>query len=268
LVRLIRKSPAPNPAALDALFGIVQDSAAGSEVRRKAARKIAEYLLPKTGRKEKALPDEYGFSIKPSLAISYRDIALEMRALRALMSDPRNRPAPAREEMFKKLQARSAAIRARLEAPSPMRYGVREATKDHVRVLHFYSLRDNGIALTEAQNAEDALAKVRMDMHSNGPEEVERRRRQTLEDAKRIFRNLHAEPLSRKQKIELLRRIYPELSSDLSQIGDNEFTFPDHPFPAEQPPEAPPISPAGPSDGPATDQIQSAGPAKIGQDSL
>jgi hypothetical protein len=252
-----------NPQALEALFGIVQDPAAGPKARRKAAWKIAEFLLPKTAKKEKALTDEYGFRIKPSLAIRYRDIELELRALKY---DWKSRDVPAMVEKRKKLQARSAAIRARLEAPSATRYGFREQAKDHVRVLHFYSLRDNGVVLTEAQNAEDALAKVRMDLYSNGPETMARRRREELGSAKRMSRMLRSEPGSHEGKVAFLRQVYPGLSSEeLSQIYDEELR---DQLSEQPPPVAPPISPAGPSDGPESDQIQPAGPAKIDEDSL
>ena len=70
-----------NPQALDALFGVVQDATADPQARRKAALKIAEFLLPKAGKKAKVIPDEYGFSINPNLASAYRDIQLELRAL-------------------------------------------------------------------------------------------------------------------------------------------------------------------------------------------
>jgi hypothetical protein len=52
-----------HPQVLDALFGVVQDATANPEVRRKAALKIAEFLLPKAGKKTKVIPDEYGFLI-------------------------------------------------------------------------------------------------------------------------------------------------------------------------------------------------------------
>jgi hypothetical protein len=48
-----------SPQALDALFGVVQDATANPQVRRKAALKIAEFLLPKAGKKAKVIPDEY-----------------------------------------------------------------------------------------------------------------------------------------------------------------------------------------------------------------
>src|SRR5579863_2867091 len=63
-----------NPRALDALFGVVRDATADPKARRKAARTIAEFLLPKVGKKAKILPDEYGFSVNPNLASAYRDI--------------------------------------------------------------------------------------------------------------------------------------------------------------------------------------------------
>jgi len=275
-----------NPQALDALFGIVQDAAADPKTRRTAARKIAECLLPKAGKKAKALSDDYGFRINPRLASNYRDIELEVRAL---MNDPTSRLIPATAERLKKSQARSEAIRARLEAPCPTRYGNKEVAKDQARLLQFYRLRDNKIALTEAQDAEEAHVKVRFDVFAWGPESVARRRRQTLEDAElrsrksELFGQFHAARLSRQEKneLKLLRWLYPKPSSDHSSIDDDEFDFHDHPFYFEQPApdgnfypqssklrpapiaddplvktvEGPPISPVGPSDAPASVRI-------------
>jgi hypothetical protein len=62
-----------NPKALEALFGVVQDATANPKARRKAAQKIAEFLLPKTPKKPKVIPDEYGFLISPD-ALSCDDI--------------------------------------------------------------------------------------------------------------------------------------------------------------------------------------------------
>jgi hypothetical protein len=47
-----------SPQALDALFGVVQDATANPQVRRKAALKIADFLLPKVAKKPKVVPDE------------------------------------------------------------------------------------------------------------------------------------------------------------------------------------------------------------------
>ena len=66
------------PLPLDALFGIVQDATADARARRKAALKIAEFLLPKAAKKAKTLTDEYGFRVNPDFASDYRDIQLEL----------------------------------------------------------------------------------------------------------------------------------------------------------------------------------------------
>ena len=151
-----------NPQALDALFGVVQDATANPKARRKAALKIAEFLLPKAGKKAKVIPDEYGFSVNPNLASAYRDIQLE---LRALVNEP-TRKIPAIAEKIKKLEARSDAIRRRLQVPCPTKYGNKEAANDYVRLMEFTSLRDNETALTEAQKAEEAHLRVRYDVFS------------------------------------------------------------------------------------------------------
>jgi hypothetical protein len=146
-----------SPQALDALFGVVQDATANRQVRRKAALKIAEFLLPKVGKKAKVIPDEYGFSINPNLASAYRETE---RELRALVSKPA-RKIPAIAERIKKLEARSDAIRRRLQVPCPTKYGHKEAAKDLARLIEFASLREDGTALTEAQKAEEAHLRAR-----------------------------------------------------------------------------------------------------------
>src|SRR5690349_17834587 len=142
-----------HPQVLDALFGVVQDATANPKARRKAALKIAEFLLPKAGKKAKVIPDEYGFSINPNLASAYRDIQLE---LRALVNEP-TRKIPAIAEKIKKLAARSAAIRRRLQLPCPTKYGNKQAANDYVRLMEFTALRDNEAALTEAQMAKKRI---------------------------------------------------------------------------------------------------------------
>jgi hypothetical protein len=112
-----------NPQALDALLGVVQDATANPKVRRKAALKITEFLLPKVGKKAKVIPDEYGFSINSNLASAYHDMQLE---LRARVKEP-TRKIPAIAEKIKKLAARSNAIRRRLQLPCPTKYGPRRS---------------------------------------------------------------------------------------------------------------------------------------------
>jgi hypothetical protein len=225
-----------NPQALDALFGVVQDATANAEARRKAALKIAEFLLPKADKKAKVIPDEYWFSINPNLASAYRDIQLE---LRALVNAPTYK-IPAIAEKIKKLEARSDAIRQRLQVPCPTKYGNKEVTNDYVRLMQFTSLRDSETALTEAQRAEEAHLRARFDVFSASPESIARRRRQALEDKERLFKksrlfgDFPAAPLSRKEQneLELLRWLYPKPARNLSELdGDDGLEMDrDHPF--------------------------------------
>jgi hypothetical protein len=277
------------PQALDALFGIVQDATANPEVRRKAALKIADFLLPKVAKKPKIIPDEYGFSINPNLASAYRDIQLE---LRTLVNGP-TRKIPAIAEKIKKLEARSDAIRRRLQVPCPTKYGNKEAGKDYDRLMEFTAFRDNQTALTAAQTAEEAHLRARFDVFAASPESIARRRRQALQDAERRFKmsqltgDFPAAPLSRKERndLELLRWLYPKPKRNLSQLdGDEGFEmYRDHPFQDAclapdgnfyprhsklrpgaaadgllvQTGDGSSISPVMPCDAPATDRIQS-----------
>ncbi len=207
-----------NPEALDALFGIVQDATADPKAQRQAALKIAQFLLPKVPKRAKLLPDEYGFSISASLATAYRDNELE---LRALVND-RTRNIPAIAEKIKKLEARSNAIRRRLQVPCPTKYNNEAAVKDGVRLLQFRRLRDDNVELNEAQQAEEAHVKARVDVFAVSPESIARNRRQALQDAElRFERNRStgasfAAPPTRKDRndLKLLRRLYPKFHPD------------------------------------------------------
>jgi len=234
-----------NPQALDALLGIVQDAAADPKTRRKAALKIAEFLLPKSSKKAKALPDDYGFTINPNLASQYRNIELE---LRSLVNEP-SRIIPAVALKIRKLTAHCDAIRRRLQCPCPTKYGVKETARDYHRLGEFTRLRDNKIALTEAQDAEEAHVTARFDTFAAGPEQTARRRRKALQDAERLFKkhlltgDFYAPPLSRKDQsdLKLLRWLYPEPKSNVSRSDQNEHDdrdaemFRDHPFQYELP---------------------------------
>jgi hypothetical protein len=222
------------PLTLDALFGIVQDATADAKARRKAALKIAEFLLPKVAKKAKVLPDEYGFLVNPNLASAYRDIQLE---LQALVTGPSGK-IPAIAEKIKKLEARSDAIRRRLQVPCPTKYTNNEAADDHARLLQYASLRDDKFPLTETQKVEEAHRRVRFDVFAYSPEQVARRRREALQEAERRFeRNRgigRAAPLSRAERNELslLRWLYPKQSVARSQLDDTfEIEmYRDHPF--------------------------------------
>jgi len=227
-----------NSQALDALFGIVQDAGSDLKARRKAALKIAEFLLPKTAKKAKALPDEYGFTVYPNLATQYRDIQLEIRSL---VNHP-SRIMPASAEKLNKLEARAEAIRRRLQVPCPTKYGLKEVADDQVRLNAFTGLRDDKIALSEERNAEEAHRKVRYDVFARSPEPVARRRRQALEAAERRFNqgrttaDFFAPRLSRKDRndLKLLRWLYPILKSNDVQL-ETEIIDRYHPFLHELP---------------------------------
>ncbi len=227
-----------NPKALDALFGVVQDATANPKARSKAALKIAEFLLPKAAKKAKVIADEYGFLISPNLASACRDLKLELWALKR---EPTHK-IPAIAEKIKRLEARFDAVRRRIEMPYPTKYGDKEAAKDLDRLMS--SLRGNGTALTEAQQAEEAHLWARYDVFRASPESIARRRREALEKVDRRFRidrsdgDFYAPPLSRKERneLKLLRRLYPEPSQNLSPFEDDGFeTRRDHPFAHELP---------------------------------
>ncbi len=284
-----------NPQAIDGLFGVVQDATANPKARRKAALKIAEFLLPKAA-KEKLIADEYGFSINPNLANAYRDAQLELRAL--VNENEPTSIIPAIAKTINILKAYSGAILRRLQVPCPTKYGDKEVAKDYVRLMQFTRLRDNKTALTEAQKAEEAHLKVRFDLFAASPESIARRRRKALQDAERRFKrdrlsgDFFAAPLSREEQneLELLRWLYPKPSRNRSQLDDDEFEiFRDCPFQVELPApdgnfyprhsklwpagaaddllfrtaDGPPISPVSPCRAPASDPIQPVEPQKL-----
>jgi len=215
--------------ALETLLGVVQDATADAKARRKAAQKIAEFLVPKVGRKPKVIADQYGSLISPNLAQDYRDTQLELSVLRP------SRKIPAIAEQIKKLETRSDAILRRLEMPCPGKYrdkpyGDKQATND---IDTLGELRRNGTALTQVQDAREAHLWTRYAVFRASPEQIARGRRQELEDADRRFRLYRssrgfppAPPLSRKERNELkfLRRLYPaEPKQSPSPVEEDRF---------------------------------------------
>jgi hypothetical protein len=229
------------PQALDALFDVVQDATADPKERRKAALRIAQFLLPKAGTKAKIIPDEYGFLINPNLVSAYREM---QRELGTLTNGP-TRKIPANAEKIKKLEARSEAIRQRCQVPCPSIYGEKQAARDRGRLIEFASLHDKGTVLTQAQKTEEAHLRARMVVLDAGPEAMARRRCAALEEAewrlkqRRLSGELPAPRLSRKERTELkfLRLLYPagpKLS--LSELDDDGFEMDRyHPFVDELP---------------------------------
>lgn len=217
-----------NPLTLDAFFGVIQDVTADPKGRRKAALKIAEFLLPKVAKKAKILPDEFGFTVYPNLAARYRDMQLE---LRSLVNEP-TRTVPAIAQKIENLEERADAMRRCLQVPCPSKYDNKQAASDRLRLDEFTGLRDNNVVLAEVQKAEEAHVKVRFDVFATSPESVARRRRETLERLESRFRasradkGWYAPPLSHKAKstLRLLRWLYPK------PIADDSKHFADHPL--------------------------------------
>ena len=181
--------------------------------------------------------------------------------------------------------------------PCPTKYGNKEADKDCARLMEFASLREDETALTEAQEAEEAHLRARLDVFAASPEAIARRRRAALEEAERrfkksrVFREFYAAPLSRKERndLQLLRWLYPKPKRNLSQLdGDGVEMSHYHPFRDELPApdgkfyprhsklrpagaaddllvqtgDGSPISPVIPCNAPATDPSQSVEPPK------
>ena len=115
-------------------------------------------------------------------------IAISSLSCGLLVNGP-TRKIPAIAETIKKLEARSDAIRRRLQVPCPTKYGNKEVAKDWLRLMEFTRLRDNETALTETQKAEEAHLKVRFDVFVHSPEQILRGRRKALEDAERLFKS-------------------------------------------------------------------------------
>jgi hypothetical protein len=168
------------PDALDALPSIVQDASVDPKARRKAALKLAEFLLPKTPKKPKTTIDEYGFSVNPSLVIEYRDIRSKLRAF--MKEKQRTRQTPAVAQHIASLEARCNAILRRCQAVSPGKYGLNEFDDDGKRLMEFAEMRGDGTALSEAEEIEEAYMRMRYRFFMASPQAIEWRRLQALKD--------------------------------------------------------------------------------------
>jgi hypothetical protein len=208
-------SESANRTELDAWFAIVSDAGAPAKARRKAAVKLATYILPKkpVNNRWRFTADNYGFAINAEVANDYRDIDLELYRLKR---HP-NRDFPEIAQAVKKLQARKDAILERLECPCDTRYGKEQMGEDYTQLRMLADKRENGFALTPDQVAEEAHRMARFACYVNGPQRRARRYREDLEAADlhfrkgRFFKEWIATPLSPKQRndLRLLRWLYP-----------------------------------------------------------
>jgi hypothetical protein len=232
--------------ALDALFIIVCDANAPAKERRKAAAKLAGYLLPKkpANKRWRFTEDACGFAINGEIAREYRAIYFE---LAALQGHP-NRDFPEIARKVQTLQARIGAIRQRLQCPCPTRYGTDEISQDLSRLETLARKRGDGFLLSTEEDAEEAHRLARFLCLVEGPEQMARNYRQELQDAdlrlrkNRFFKVEKTTPLSPKQRgdLALLRWLYPPRKSKSRR--DPELGAPDdatmairHPFQDEEP---------------------------------
>jgi hypothetical protein len=167
-----------NPV-LDTFVGVVQDSNADAAARRKAALKIAEFLLPKIPKKAKLFPDEYGFAIDPRIAKRYRHLRRQLLLLK--VGEKRNIPAVAQK--IRELSAKVDKIRRRFPEPSPRKYGDMERTQDLNRLSELADLQGKDARLSEVETAEEAYLWARLDAFNHGPEGPVRRRLKELNSA-------------------------------------------------------------------------------------
>lgn len=199
-----------------ALFAIVQDAGAAAKGRRKAAAKLAAHLLPMkpANKRWRFESDDCGFAISSEIAKEYRDLDFELRKLRG---HP-NRAFPTIAKTIRKLEARHAEIVARIECPAPEFYGDVQIWIDSLKLADYACRRQDGIALTAAEDADEAHRRARFDRYVEGPEQIARRYRKKLEKAELNFKNyrlfkdgIYAPPLTRQQRddLRLLRAVYP-----------------------------------------------------------
>lgn len=199
-----------------ALFAIVQDAGAAPKGRRKAAAKLAAHLLPMkaANKRWQFETDDCGFAINAEVAEEYREIDSKLWKLKR-----RSNPAsPTIAKMIRKLEAERAEIVARLECPAPEYYGATQISADRVQLADYADKRGDGIALTAAEDADQAHRRARLYRYLEGPEQTARHHGIELEKAEakfkkcRLFKDgIYAPPLTRKQRddLRLLRALYP-----------------------------------------------------------
>jgi hypothetical protein len=191
--------------------------------------KAALHFLPKTPVRgwPGAVADECGFVISPKMAIEYRDCKLQLRNLDSSGSNVLSTAKKAA-----KLLARIKMIQQRLDCPCPSRYGDKQWQNDRERVRALAHKRESKIALTEAEDADEALRTARSDSLLVGPEEAARKRLQDqdLQQKKRLKKSV-GRRMTRKEQIELrlLGLLYSSSASAFSSDMGDQF-YCGHPF--------------------------------------
>lgn len=199
-----------------ALFAIIQNAGTAAKGQRKAAAKLAAHLLPMkpVNKRWRFETDECGFAVNAEIAKEYRELDFKLRELR-------RRPdwkLPRIAKIIRKLEANRAEIVVRLECPAPNLYGKVQISIDRDKLADYACKRQDGIALTAAEEVDEAHRRARFDRYVEGPEQTARRYRRKLELAERNFKScrlfndgIYAPPLTRKQRndLRLLRALYP-----------------------------------------------------------
>jgi hypothetical protein len=223
-------------------MGVVQDAMADPQARRKAAVKLAEYLLPKTPVKAKALVDEYGFRVSHNRLSAYRNVRSKLRAL--MKESQRTRKSPAIAQQIETLEDRSAAILRGCEAPCPSKYSRDAVKKDDMRLMDLAELRGNGTGLSEAEEIEETHVSLRYRLFRASPEAIACRRLKALEDAERAYeqqkflgkRSVKRLSRSERNDLELLRRLYGQpFTREIEDDAAFVESFRYHPFRDELP---------------------------------
>lgn len=210
------------------LFSIAKDPLAGPAQRRKAAVGVAQHFLPKRPgiTRSGAVSDEHGFVIDPQIAREYRDSKLRLRALSA---SPRA-SSLATERRANKLRARVKTILQRLQCPCPSRYGESQRKADSERLMHFAHQRRAKTIFSEADIAEEAHLRARVDCFDAGPEQAARQRLRDLRDQERSSGNGLGRPLTLKEQTDLrvLAMHYP--TAPISRYDEKFDEFSYHPL--------------------------------------
>jgi hypothetical protein len=212
----------PYTSPLDFLLGIMRDPNVSLELRIRVAQTAAPFIHGKPRAAGSSVPAESansidgagGFTIDPVLARALRDDYERVEKLWCKRSGPTGL-LTAEEQEASWLRARITETAKAIGCPAG--YGLLQARKDYDRLHQLYCRRISptrcgGGPLPEAEDAEEAQLRARVEAYEQSPEGVARRRILDLA-LKRITRGLSP---AEQRELDDLQTLYPDppLDSD------------------------------------------------------
>jgi hypothetical protein len=205
------------------LLEVLNDPKMSAAIKLKVATATIAYTHPKQSTrpaKPSVVPDRFGFTVEPALAIKLRNETARLSVLKK-----RRNPHPRDRNLIIKLHKRIDAQLATLQCPCPSSYSVKQAAIDKETIERLWRKRRSRRKLNQNEDTVLAHINARYWAFAFGPEVRARKRLHLLTAKERSHRLAYMPPLTpwEKGELKLLAILYPP---DVPEVDrDHEATL-------------------------------------------